>query len=146
IISDAREVISNWIGCSDPKHVLLYSNATVALNQAIKRLKWKRGDHVITTTFKHNAVRKTLECIKREYGINISYINGNTAKDTFINKVKQEISDKTKLLVINHASNVTCNLLTLKDLTSLTNSNHYLSIISVSFTIVKLPNVIYIQC
>src|SRR5699024_8097891 len=31
IISDAREVISNWIGCSDPKHVLLYSNATVAL-------------------------------------------------------------------------------------------------------------------
>jgi len=139
IINDARETISNWIGCSNPKHVLFYSNATIALNQAIKGLNWKKRDHVITTTFEHNAVRRPLEYIKRKYGINISYISGNLDKDAFINKVRKEISDQTRLLVINHASNVTGDLMPLVDLTTLAKEHNLITLVDASQTIGHLP-------
>lgn len=134
IINKAREVIANWIGCPDPKQVLFYSNATIALNQAIKGLTWQKGDHVITTSFEHNAVRRPLEYIRNSQGINVSYITGNVDKNVFIDDLKREISPNTKLIAVTHASNVTGELMPLKAITALAKEYGILTLVDASQT------------
>ncbi|WP_010531279.1 aminotransferase class V-fold PLP-dependent enzyme [Lentibacillus jeotgali] len=107
IISKTRETASRIFGCSDPKKVLFYQNATAALNQAIKGLSWYKGDHVIATTFEHNSIRRPLESIKKQYGVSVTYISWSGEESDFVHRLWQSIRPETKLIAITHASNVT---------------------------------------
>lgn len=139
IINNAREKIAKWIGCRDPKHIIFFSNATIALNQAIKGFQWKKGDHVVTTTFEHNSVRRPLEYLKKAYGIHLSYIGGYPNTGSFLNAVEKAISDNTKLMVVTHASNVTGELLPVNDLIQLAKRHHIITLLDASQTAGHLP-------
>jgi len=89
----------------NPNDIIFTSNATSALNQAIKG--WlKPGDHVITTTMEHNSVRRPLEFLKKEQGISITYVQPDQAFLFSLNDFEQAITDQTKLVVVSHASNL----------------------------------------
>ncbi|HLS08917.1 aminotransferase class V-fold PLP-dependent enzyme [Lentibacillus sp.] len=107
IISETRKIASRLFGCSDPKKVLFYQNATAALNQAIKGMPWVNGNHVIATTFEHNSIRRPLESLKKQYGVDVTYVPWYDHEDDFIEHVKQAITHDTKLIAMTHASNVT---------------------------------------
>jgi len=139
IIITAREKIAKWIGCNNPKQIVFFSNATQALNQAIKGLNWKKGDHVITTSFEHNSVRRPLEFIKRVYDIHISYIDGNASEKMFINEVNNSITDKTKLMVMTHASNITGDILPLRKLINIAKRQGIITLVDASQTAGHLP-------
>src|SRR5690625_2709643 len=134
-IDSARNLIAKWIGCRDPKHILFFSNATTALNQAIKGLKWAEGDHVITTSLEHNSVRRPLEFIKQHYGIHISYVKGQSDQESFIKKFESSITDRTRLIVITHASNVTGEVLPLDALIQVAKRNNIMILLDASQTI-----------
>src|SRR5699024_8159212 len=57
IVADTRERAAQIFGCSNPNHVIFFSNAPVALNQATKGIDWDEGDQVITTSIEHNSMR-----------------------------------------------------------------------------------------
>lgn len=118
IIQETRENIANTFGCSDPKKCTFHGNATGALNQAIKGLGLKKGDHVITTSYEHNSIRRPLEFLKKEKQIEITYITGNSSDD-FVENVKQTIRSDTKLIAITHASNVTGAITPVKDISTI---------------------------
>src|SRR5699024_7786396 len=63
IVADTRERAAKIFRCSNPNHVIFFSNATVALNQAIKGIDWDEGYQVITTSIEHNSMRRPLEYI-----------------------------------------------------------------------------------
>lgn len=134
-INSARRVIAEWIGCRDPKHILFFSNATTALNQAIKGLNWVKGDHVITTSFEHNSVRRPLEFVKQHYGIHITYVTGQSDQESFIKKFESSITDRTRLIVITHASNVTGEVLPLDALIQVAKRNNIMILLDASQTI-----------
>ncbi|KGX89236.1 aminotransferase class V-fold PLP-dependent enzyme [Pontibacillus marinus] len=110
VIDETRKRLSVFFDSSDPQKVLFLPSATAGLNQAIKGFPFQEGDHVITTTFEHNAVRRPLEDVKKNKNLQITYIN--PLGEGIIEEVLGEvIQSNTKLLILNHASNLTGDIL-----------------------------------
>lgn len=139
VISQAREKAAILFGCSDPKRALFYQNATTALNQALKGLPWKKGDHIISTSIEHNSIRRPLEYLKERYGIHVSYVKWSADRNVFIEAVKREIHEDTKLMAMTHASNVTGSILPLDELVGIAKQNHLLTLIDASQTAGHVP-------
>lgn len=139
IINKTREEAATLFGCSNPRHALFYQNATVALNQALKGLPWEKGDHIITTSFEHNSIRRPLEFLKNTYGVHITYVDWNDEDESFIHAVKREINTKTKLIAMTHASNVTGSILPLDELMILAKQRNLLTLIDASQTAGHIP-------
>jgi cysteine desulfurase family protein len=103
---DAREIICNFFGYNSPSNVIFTNNVTTSLNILIKGIL-KPGDHVITSSMEHNSVIRPLFFCKEHLGIELDIINGNSEGFIDINNLRSKITDKTKLVIITQASNVT---------------------------------------
>lgn len=103
-IMEARDLISEIFNIKNPLNIVFTSNATEALNIAIKGLL-KKGDHVISTVIEHNSVLRPLNTMDK-HGIEVTLISSDKAG--YINPldIKDEIKLNTKAIIINHASNV----------------------------------------
>ena len=133
-INKTREKAAALFGCSDPKKAIFYSNATVALNQAIKGLSWNEGDHIIATSFEHNSIRRPLEFLKNNIGVNVSYIPWNGNEDQFVQSFKQEIRNDTKLCAMTHASNVTGTIIPIEAICKIAGKNNIATLVDASQT------------
>jgi cysteine desulfurase/selenocysteine lyase len=105
-VFEARSKAARLIGAPDPRQVLFTSGATESINVALQG--WLRpGDHVVTTRMEHNAVMRILDHLAGERGIRVGFLP--QAPDGFIDPsdLRKTIRKKTRLIVLNHASNVT---------------------------------------
>jgi len=109
IVYDARERIAEFFNAPDPVKIIFTHNATHAINIALRGLL-RPGDHVVTTSIEHNAVMRPLRALERE-GVRLTVVP--CASDASLNPsdVQRAIEPGTRLVVINHASNVTGTLL-----------------------------------
>jgi cysteine desulfurase family protein len=107
IINETREKAAHLFGCSDPRKAVFFNNATVALNQAIKGLAWNEGDHIITTAFEHNSIRRPLTYLEKKNGVKVTYIDWHHDMNKIIEQVENAIMPTTKLIAMTHGSNVT---------------------------------------
>ncbi len=106
IIYEARKSLAELFNIKDAKQIVFASNATEALNLAIKGIL-SQGDHVITSQMEHNAVWRPLKRLERERGIEITRtpcLPDGSLKDPDL--VKAAIRSNTSLAVFTHASNV----------------------------------------
>jgi len=104
IVNDARENIAQLFDCEDPLRVIFGLNATDGLNLGIRGLVGK-GDHVITTSMEHNSVMRPLRFLE-ESGVRVSVVP--CSEEGYLDPIdiNREITPETKLIVVNHASNV----------------------------------------
>lgn len=107
IIEETRNKIAKLFQAERADHIIFSQNATTALNSAIFGLPLKEGDHIITTSFEHNSIRRPLEKLAHEKGIEISYLQPDENGTYSIDILKNEISENTKLVAVTHGSNVT---------------------------------------
>lgn len=63
VLFDAREQAARLLGCSEPERVIFTSNATHALNIAIKSIV-KPGATVAVSGYEHNAVMRPLHALR----------------------------------------------------------------------------------
>ncbi len=138
VIQQARKEIAQFFGLSDSNRVIFFQNATGALNQAILGFPFQRGDHVISTTIEHNSVRRPLEACAREKGIRITYI---PLKNGMFDEAEWEkaLTEKTKLIAVNHASNVTGEIAPLAEIGSFANKHRIPLLVDASQTAGVLP-------
>ncbi|MTW85759.1 aminotransferase class V-fold PLP-dependent enzyme [Virgibacillus dakarensis] len=134
VISQTRIKAAELFGCSNPKKTLFYPNATVALNQAIKGLPWQKGDHIISTSFEHNSIRRPLEYIKNKYGVSVTYIEWKGNETAFIQDIANAVQPETKLVAMTHASNVTGTLMPLDKIIELAKRHRLLTLVDASQT------------
>lgn len=106
LVLQTRQKIAAFFHAPSEEHVWFYPNATFALNQAIIGFPFSNGDEVVTTHFEHNSVLRPLYAMEKQAGIIIRFAGGKTGEETAASVV-EAINDKTKFVVINHASNVT---------------------------------------
>jgi len=103
-VFSAREEVAAFFGLRDPMRVIFTHNATEALNLAILGIL-SGGGHAVTTSMEHNSVARPLRELEKRGKISFSIIESQTgAVDP--EKVKDEFRKDTKLVIINHASNV----------------------------------------
>ena len=99
----AREEVAGLLSIKSPERVIVTSNATHALNLAIKALI-THPCHVLTSDVEHNSVVRPLERLKREIGIDCSQFS--LGGDLYAN-LSSAVRDNTEAIVCTLASNVT---------------------------------------
>lgn len=109
VVYAAREAVAELLHAPDPLRVVLGANATEALNLAMRGLL-KPGDHVITSSMEHNSVMRPLRALERQ-GIELSVARCSPTGALNPDAVEAAIRPGTRMIVLNHASNVVGTLL-----------------------------------
>jgi cysteine desulfurase family protein len=104
IVLEARERISQLFGGKDSSRVVFGLNATEGINQGLKGLL-RPGDHLITSSMEHNSVMRPLRALERE-GLEISVLPCSPEGFLDPQGVRKSIRKNTKMVVLNHGSNV----------------------------------------
>ncbi len=114
-IMKTRFLLTEFFNAGEPENVIFNKNVTESLNFLIKGLLTKK-DHVITTTLEHNAVLRPLKQLEGNNIIEVSYVEANEKGLLDPNHIEDEIKENTKLILVNHASNVTGTILPVKEI------------------------------
>ncbi|HVJ48788.1 aminotransferase class V-fold PLP-dependent enzyme [Desulfitobacterium sp.] len=137
IIMEARDLIAKLFNIPEPSQVIFTLNATEALNLGIKGLL-KPGDHVITSSLEHNAVARPLETL-RSQGIEVSKLSTSVSNGVQPAQVEAAIKENTKLVIINHASNVTGAINPIREIGEVTRARNLLFLVDSAQTAGSFP-------
>jgi cysteine desulfurase family protein len=105
VLFETRKSAAKLFGVKNPNLISFALNTTQALNQAIKGYL-REGDHVICTSVEHNSVRRPLEYLKKTIHIDITYVKTDKLGNTKLVDVKEAFRNNTKLVIVNHSSNL----------------------------------------
>ncbi|MBU1317658.1 MAG: aminotransferase class V-fold PLP-dependent enzyme [candidate division Zixibacteria bacterium] len=107
LLEDLRKRLTRFFGGDEttPERLCFTYNATDALNLIIQGLL-SEGDHVVTTNVEHNSVIRPINHLVRDGGVEATYVPFNG--DGFVepDAIKKAIRSNTKLVIVNHGSNV----------------------------------------
>jgi cysteine desulfurase family protein len=106
IIERTRRGVAELIGVNEPSHVIFGFNGTDVLNIAIRGVV-RPGDHVVTTVCDHNSVLRPLRDLHENADVAVTYVPCDGEGFISPDDVRKAIRANTKLVVVNHASNVT---------------------------------------
>jgi len=138
IVEDTRKSFTRHFNGTDPKRLIFSSNSTDALNIAIFGLL-NPGDHVISTMLEHNSVLRPLYHQSVYNDVEVDYVpfdgNGFVNPDDFVSGFKSN----TRLVVVNHASNVIGTVQPIKEIGKLCAERGVTFLVDASQTVGKLP-------
>lgn len=105
IVYDTREALADFFGISDPRRVIFTLNATHALNMAMLGIL-QPGQRVVTSGMEHNAVMRPLRALEKK-GVIVEVVPSRSDGTVSLEDFHEALRDDTRLVVLNHASNVT---------------------------------------
>jgi cysteine desulfurase family protein len=105
LVDATRKMLADFFKGNDSNRLCFSYNSTDALNLIIFGIL-KQGDHAITTTLEHNSVLRPLYHQNKFNGVEVDYIPFDTNGFVHPDDVKQKIKANTRLVIVNHASNV----------------------------------------
>lgn len=116
ILSRCRDELRCLFGCRDADGVVFGLNGTDALNLALRGVLCP-GDRVINSCLDHNSVLRPLSALQEQIGVTWTAVEADPAT-TRIDpaRLADAIRPDTRLVVVNHASNVTGVLQPLEDI------------------------------
>jgi cysteine desulfurase / selenocysteine lyase len=106
VVSNTRKMLTNLFnGGGDHNRLTFSYNATDSLNLILQGLS-EKGDHVVTTMLEHNSVLRPLYHMEQDGIIEVTYLPFDEAGYVSPDDVKRAIRKNTKMVVVNHCSNV----------------------------------------
>ena len=106
IVDHARNEVAKLINAPKSRNIAFTFNGTDSLSTAILGLL-KNGDHVVTTVVEHNSVLRPLNHLQGEGLIEVTCVGCDEEGFVDVNEIIASIKPNTRLLVVNHVSNVT---------------------------------------
>ena len=137
VMYDAREDITRFFNGGDPARVIFTSGATHGINIVLKGLL-KPGDHVVVSSMEHNAVMRPLRSLE-EGGLILDIVPCASDGSLDVNDVARAVDSATRLMVINHASNVAGTILPIAEVASLAHRAGALLLVDAAQTAGGLP-------
>ena len=105
LVDETRDRLTKFFGGRQSERLCFCYNASDALNILINGLV-EPGDHVITTTVEHNSVIRPLNHLRRDLGVELSWIPFSSNGRVDPAQIVAAFKANTKLVVVNHGSNV----------------------------------------
>ncbi len=106
IVSRCREQVLQLAEVDSNAAAVFAHNGTDALNMAIHGML-RPGDHVVTTALEHNSVLRPLYAARDSIGVKLDIVWPDANGQIDPRKVGERIQSNTRLVCVNHASNVT---------------------------------------
>jgi cysteine desulfurase / selenocysteine lyase len=137
VIYETREAVAQLFNATDPLRIVFGANCTEALNLALSGIL-RPGDHVITSGMEHNSVMRPLRFLERT-GVQVTVVR--CSPEGLLDPVDLEaaIRPKTRMFVLNHASNVTGALLPVADAGRLAREHDILLLVDAAQTAGSCP-------
>jgi cysteine desulfurase family protein len=137
ILGDTREALADLFGLRDPLRIVFGPNATEALNLALCGLL-RPGDHVVTSSMEHNSVMRPLRALEGE-GVGLTVAPCAADGVLAVADVEAAIRPETRLIVLNHASNVVGTILPVAAVGELARRRGLLLLVDAAVTAGCLP-------
>lgn len=136
-IMETREEVCKLFNIANPFNLIFTCNATEALNIGIKGVL-NIGDHVISTVIEHNSVLRPLNSLS-ERGVEVTLVNVDKAGYVNIKDIKKEIKKNTKMIIINHVSNVLGSRQDIKNIGKISKENGIIFMVDASQSAGVIP-------
>jgi len=106
LVFETREALAELFNADRSDRIIFTPNGTTAINQALFGLL-KTGDRVVTTMVEHNAVTRPLRELQNR-GVNVVKVAADPVTGIVSESAIQKacLTESTRLLVVNHCSNV----------------------------------------
>ncbi|MCU0244001.1 MAG: aminotransferase class V-fold PLP-dependent enzyme, partial [Acidobacteria bacterium] len=104
VVEDTRKLLTEFFNGADPNRLCFGYNSTDALNLVISGLL-KPGDHAVSTTVEHNSVLRPLYHLMRD-GVAVDFVPFDRGGFVDPQEIRKRFRPNTRLVVVNHASNV----------------------------------------
>jgi cysteine desulfurase / selenocysteine lyase len=105
LVLETRKELTRFFNGTDPLRLCFAPNATDALNTALLGIL-EPGDHAISTSAEHNSVIRPLNHLQRDHGVALDYVPLGTDFRLDPADIAKRFRKNTKLVVVNHGSNV----------------------------------------
>ena len=139
VVEDTRKMLMEFFnGGTDPNRLCFSYNSTDALNIIIFGLLGK-GDHAISTTLEHNSVLRPLYHLSQDEGVEVDYVDFNEKGFIDPDDIKKKFKRNTKLVIVNHASNVIGTVQPIKEIGKYCRENGIVFAIDASQSAGKVP-------
>lgn len=137
LVFDTREKLAALFGCPSGRQVVFTGGATQSLNIALKGLL-RSGDRVVITQMEHNAVVRPLAQLQsRGVAVDVARCGEDGKLD--ISDMEARITDRTRLVVMTHASNVCGAVLPIREVGNLCRQRGALLLVDSAQTAGVLP-------
>ena len=137
VIFDTRVKLAELFHAEHPKQIVFTMNSTESLNIAIKGVL-KPGDHVITTALEHNSVLRPLYEME-DRGVELTVLQADKFGNFCLQEMETVIQKNTKAIVCTHGSNLTGNLVDIKQVGEIAKKHGVLLIADASQTAGVFP-------
>lgn len=104
VVLESRQALTDFFGGTDRNRLVFTLNVTDALNLLIGSAL-KPGDHAVTTCLEHNSVLRPMYQ-QRKRGVEVDFVPFDERGYVHPEDIEARIKNNTKLVVMNHGSNV----------------------------------------
>ncbi|MFP4471985.1 MAG: aminotransferase class V-fold PLP-dependent enzyme [Bacteroidales bacterium] len=105
VVQHTRKMLADLFNGDDPNRLTFSYNASDSLNMLLQGL-CEKGDHVVTTMLEHNSVLRPLHHLQQARIISTTHVHFDENGYVHPDDIKKAIRKNTKLVVVNHSSNV----------------------------------------
>jgi cysteine desulfurase family protein len=137
-VFETRELIASFFNVDSSERVIFSTNATLALNIAIKGLL-RKGDHVIITHMEHNSVRRPLKYLETIGLIETTIVKCNSKGYVDVDELERSFKSNTRLLITIHGSNVSGSISSIGQIGEICNSKGVLYMVDAAQTAGFIP-------
>ncbi|HEV7484147.1 MAG TPA: aminotransferase class V-fold PLP-dependent enzyme [Thermoanaerobaculia bacterium] len=109
LLDDARATLAAFVG-ADPAAIAFVPNATAGVNAVLRSLDLDRHDELLVTTHEYNASRNALEYVAGIAGAKVVAVDipfPLHSSDEIVERVLAAVTDRTRLLLIDHVTSQT---------------------------------------
>lgn len=128
-----RQKLARLFCCPDPQRVCFTANSTEALNIALMGLA-NPGDHIISTDTEHNSVLRPLYRLAAERGVDVDFVPADCRGVLDYGAFERLARKNTRIVVVNHASNVTGSLNDIDRIGAFCHERGYIFVVDASQT------------
>jgi len=116
---DTRLSIKNYINAKSREEIIFTKNATESINlvaSTFGQQNIEKGDEILVSELEHHSNYVPWHYLRKNKGAVIKFIPINNDGDIKIEKLKELVSSKTKIIAITHVSNVTGTIVPIKEI------------------------------
>lgn len=137
-VDETRKALTQFFNGTDHQRLVFTMNATDALNIAISGIL-SPGDHVITTNLEHNSVLRPLYHQKKYNNVQMETIAFDNDGFVAAQTIEKAIQPKTRLVIVNHASNVIGTVQPIKEIGRMCRRHGILFLVDASQSAGRIP-------